>query len=278
MVFEKANSEILGARNLVAHDALRALGVGTDILKRTTKLLPEFSLESVDRTLCRSFKSDGVWNFWGNSDAARRAFESRNTAPKISPDDRLAHEVDNFITDIAVELTIARYLGVMRQRYAELRDFSRERHGKFNARQIARLRKDVLTLSLDLGSVSRDVERVGSSALRDEDGAYFQIRYAFDSPRIFEPTKSLIREVRTGQLVSARELAAADREYREILGAVVSLGSSIDAMRTGRLALLVAAVSLVVAFLTFLITGPGDNAPAETLWRLLASWAFNGSG
>ncbi len=65
-------------------------------------------------------------------------------------------------------------------------------------------------------------------------------------------------------------LRQADRDYRDILSTVSSLGSSADAFRTSRLALWVAIMSLIVAVLTAPVLQVGGKSLFEWLWQMIS--------
>jgi hypothetical protein len=65
-------------------------------------------------------------------------------------------------------------------------------------------------------------------------------------------------------------LTDADRDYRDILSTVASLGASADASKLGRWALVVAIASLVVASVTILIADLGCATLVQSLFSLPA--------
>ena len=65
-----------------------------------------------------------------------------------------------------------------------------------------------------------------------------------------------------------QRLLEEDETYRTVLSTAASLGASADAVWTGRLALFVAFLSMIVASVTLLLTQPGD----ASLWSRLVEW------
>ena len=66
------------------------------------------------------------------------------------------------------------------------------------------------------------------------------------------------------------ELASEDKEYREILSAVASLGASIDAFKVGRVALWVSLISLAVSMIALLLADVGSDTVLSHLAQLIA--------
>jgi hypothetical protein len=140
----------------------------------------------------------------------------------------------------------------MERQYAALRDTARPRHGRFRLRDLRRLRSSLLTSSLDLANLARDADADPGSRRVDGD-ARFYVAYAprtrralHESGRSVPEPVNLNEDLRERQRHSLSRLVATDRDYRDILATVASLGTSIATTRAGRLAILIAAVSLAV--------------------------------
>jgi hypothetical protein len=254
-------------------DALRALGI-TGFEHRTSPDVPHMLLCPVDGSLCRAFEGKRTWTLWGNREAIAGATEhldmygtDKNLAIALNANKRMA----NFL----VMLAVSDFLAIMEAKYAVLRDSARAGHGSFKASGLRHLRESFLTLSLDLTSVERDVDTFWRRKWRDEGDAQFTLDLA---PWIVESQKALGAkrfapidlndELRNRQGEQFKTLIAADRDYREILSTVASLGASADAFRTGRVALWVALGSLGVALVTLLVT----DVAGHTMLEGLISW------
>src|SRR5664279_5518222 len=247
-------------------EALRALGLtGHDVLHRTSPEVPQMLLCPVERSLCRALGPKRTWALWGNQDIVAAAtphldmYGSDNARA-------ITHAADKRMRNVLVMLAVSDFLTIMEAKYAELRDSARTRHVTFKARGLQRLRASFLTLSLDLASVARDVDAFWRRGWRDEGDAQFKLDYA---PWIVADDEKTGRkrftpidindDLRKRQRKWFKKLIAADRDYRDILSTVASLGASVDAFKIGRLALWVAFSSLGVALVTLLIADIGDR-------------------
>jgi hypothetical protein len=128
------------------------------------------------------------------------------------------------------------------------------------------LRADFLRLSLDAGSIVRDVENFSGRRWRIWGESDFQMNY---SPHISRrdreqgqevpPAINFTERLRNEGKSQARMISEADKEYREILSAVISLGATVDTFRIGRIALWVSLVSLIVSGVALGIADIGDH-------------------
>ena len=187
-------------------------------------------------------------------------------------DRAIAHRYGDAIESFLVTLSVSDMLETVEARYALIRDRARSQHGQFKAKVINDLREQLLTLSIDVATVQRDLERYWKSRPRFEDEAEFTIEY---SPRFRTDSDKdepihMNTELRKRQKEWFEELTAADRDYRDILSTVASLGGSVDASKTGRRALWVAFVSLVVALGTVVVTDVGAQSLFHELREYLA--------
>lgn len=247
-------------------DALRALGLtGHDVEHRTSPDLAHVLLSPVDGTLCRGLEPKRTWALWGSRDAIAAA--NKDLDIYGSDENRaVAHAAHERMRNFLVVLAVSEFLAITEAQYATLRDGARTRHGTFKARGLERLRASFLTLSLDLTSVARDVEAFWSRKWRDEGDARFEVDYAgwiiaMDEKegRKRRPPINMNEELRKSQRKWFKKLIAADRDYREILSTVASLGASVNAFKIGRAALWIALASLTVAVGTLLVTDVGDH-------------------
>ncbi|MFE9908178.1 hypothetical protein [Streptomyces clavifer] len=164
----------------------------------------------------------------------------------------------------------------MSQERASLRDRARNRHGRFSGKRLASMRDDFLSASLDLASVERDVRLRNASHSSFDEEAEVVIK---DSPSLEERLRLGGRDAREPQGLNAlirsnqanrlAELLEADKGYREILAAVASMGASIDTFRMGRIALFVAAVSLLVSAVALSLAGYSEETVLNHLWQYL---------
>ncbi|CAL8979990.1 hypothetical protein CELL_03380 [Cellulomonas sp. T2.31MG-18] len=257
-------------------DALRAIGI-TDINfeQKTSAALPMMRLTEVEPDLAPELQSRTV-ALWGQ----RQAIADANDEFQYyggSTDQAVAHHVDGHILGFLVTLAIGGFLSVIEAKYSELRDRARNQHAAFKPGGIRQLRDSMLTLSLDLTSVKRDVENYRSHAWRSFDVAPFMAEY---EPWIIAENEAAGRKAREPRNLNDRiadnqaetftRLIEADREYRDILATVASLGASVDSLGIARRALWIALASLVVAGATLLVANMGDQSVLRAVLNLLA--------
>jgi hypothetical protein len=126
-------------------------------------------------------------------------------------------------------------------------------------KHLKQLRSSLLSQSLDLSTIDRDVRqhnergwRVDRAKFTLEDTPWAARRAAdhgFQARMPINLNKLLIRR----QKRMLKALAVADRDYREILTSAASLTSSMQTLRTGTAALWVALVSLTVTAFTLAV-------------------------
>lgn len=144
-------------------------------------------------------------------------------------------------------------------------------------KHLRQLRSDLLTQSLDLSSIDRDVRlhnergwRRDRAKFRLEDAPWLARRAAeqgFETLKPINLNRSLIK--RQTRMLEA--LAIADRDYREILTSTASLTSSMRSLRSGTVALGVALASLVVAGMTLFLA----EAPKHSQWDVIVQWVHD---
>ncbi|MDG4835233.1 hypothetical protein O7631_01720 [Micromonospora sp. WMMD967] len=263
-------------------DALRALGFTSDLMHRTSPSLPGILLSAVDGLLCRALEERRTWGLWGNT-AKISAIPGYLEEHGGDSNRAIAHIVDRRIRNFSVILAISGFLEVTEAEYAKLRDTARTRHGAFKAKRLHYLRRSLLTLSLDLTSVARDIDDFWTRNWHDGGDAQFILDY---SPRIVEEDQKEGRErfepinmnddFRERQQKWFEKLIKADRDYREILATVASLGASADTYRISRVALWAAIASLIVASVTLLATEANDRnilgVVLSWLKRIVEAW------
>ncbi|MCP2236959.1 hypothetical protein LY41_002789 [Prauserella halophila] len=239
-------------------DALRAIGLTEDTRYRTSPELPNIRLSRVETSLCPTL-STRTWTLWGNRSVL---VESHDLRFYGSSDTRaIGHAVDQRIAEFFVLLSISDFIEVTEKQYSILRDTARARHGDFKARDVRRLRTSFLTLSLDTSSVAQDVTKLWNNERRRSEDVCFVLDLApwlvaayeeHERPR-FTPI-DMNNELRANQVDQLEQIVQADQSYRSILSTVASLGASIDTFKIGRIALLIAFASLLVAVVTLILT------------------------
>ncbi|PFG44961.1 hypothetical protein ATJ97_0239 [Georgenia soli] len=256
-------------------DALRALGITDNSLYRTSKDLPNLVLSEVEGRMCPPFEGDHTWTLWGNTTSVAQSMQNLHFYGKEHRR-AISNAADDSLSNFLVTLGIANFLSVIEERYAVLRDDARSRHGRFKAAYIKQLRASFLTMSLDLTSISRDLGDFWRRKTRYLGEPRFVLDYApwivmedeaQNRPR-FTPIdfNKHVRKVCKRRVTS---LLQADKDYREILSTVASLGSSIDTYKISRLATWISLASLAVASATLAVTDIGSGALLSGLADML---------
>lgn len=251
-------------------DALRALGIVMGAFEQiVSPAFEKLVLTRSDGRLHPDLGDGPAWTLWGSRAAITEAW-SANGSLRFSDrtDTAVAHHVESMYTMLTM-LAITDFLDVNEQRYAEIRDRAAARHGRFEPSALRDLRRSFLTLSLDLSTVGREAAAFWESTRR--------WRWEGDDDFVFRPTPgerarmveqgrpqkepvSFNARVRHLQEAQFQALAAADRDYRDILSTAASIGASLDSFKIGRRALWVALVSLAVAVATIVLADVGCNS------------------
>ncbi|WP_285510635.1 hypothetical protein [Streptomyces sp. NBRC 14336] len=252
--------------------ALRALGVSEHHYLRTSPSLPGLVLEPVGEHGSSEI-DEHVWGLYGNMRTVMsglshlEAYGGQNVAA-------IASRCNTAVREALCFLSLSNYLDVMQVDYSELRDEARTRHGKFSARRLKRMRDSFLGLSMDLSSAVRDLPQFHDSYVRSgrvpvftmEDAPWLASRLARSGQGF--PSVNFTQMLADRQKAQVAELATEDKDYREILTAVASLGASIDTFKIGRIALWVSLVSLVVALVALLLA----EVQSDTVLSHLLDW------
>jgi hypothetical protein len=210
-----------------------------------------------------------TWALWGNRteilDGLAKEFASYGLGQQ---DSSIAHYVQDAIEDYFLRLSMSEMLEVCQARYAAMRDTARQ-HG-----QLGRLRASLLTLSVDMSSIDRDIRAYNAHGWRRdyaefffEDAPFLVAEHNEHGIDTFEPI-NLNERLLTDQMRMLETLRAADNDYRGILTAAASLTSSLQSIRMARAAIWVAMASLGVATVTLLIT----DVSKHNLFGIIAEW------
>ncbi|MFJ6843740.1 hypothetical protein ACIQRE_13815 [Streptomyces griseoluteus] len=152
---------------------------------------------------------------------------------------------------------------------------------KFNSRRLKGMRNAFLALSIDLSSIVRDVKEfhLRSSRIAElpvftlEDPAWLsaQVQEAGGARLVRNYSIMLLKR----QERDVKELSGEDKDYRETLSAVATLGASIDTFKVGRVALWVALISLAVSMVALLLADVGRNTVLHHLPGLITQSAVS---
>ncbi|GAA1264730.1 hypothetical protein [Saccharothrix xinjiangensis] len=256
-------------------ESMRALGL-TDysIRSRTSGDLPGLVVEPASKTLTPTIGGAETWAIWGNRNTVEERMENL-AAYGGGGIDGIVHVTQEHARNFFVLLAVSRMAMHMDEDYARLRDEAQTRHGRFKGKGLKLLRASFLTLSLDLTSVARDLQRFHGRKWRDTGDAQFMVgwfpqsadAYAAQGGKVPEPT-SMNEELEQRQSEWFEDLIAADRDYREILSTVAALGASNDSLKISRVALWLAFVSLMIAMVTLLVA----EVKPQNLLSFIVEW------
>ncbi|WP_327724726.1 hypothetical protein [Streptomyces europaeiscabiei] len=254
--------------------ALRALGIMDHSYHRKSEDFPALLLDEIEKDLAPDL-DESTWTLWGSRQCVISSLSSLDTYG--GPNARgVANCLSDSIGATLTFLALSRYLEAVQHRFSGLRDEARMRHGKFSARRLKKVRESFLSLSMDLSSAVRDVEAFHAASsrfhripkimleeatwLRDQANVSGDSRFPIDvTQRIMESQKETVAE-----------LAAEDKDYRDIISAVASLGATIDTFKLGRLALWVSLISLVVSMIALSLAEVKDDTLLSHLFEILA--------
>jgi hypothetical protein len=270
--FDDSNEEQARFARANIHDAYRALGLDiSDYEMIKSRSFPKLVLSQPNRRGYDKLSDDPTWTLWGNVTSAGKAFADERELFGSSAETAVARNVDRFHNLLPILATVE-YLSNLGAGYARLRDRASTSHGKFKPRALRDLRRSLLTLSLNITSMRRDVGEFwelisrwgGLSDFKIHVAPSRKIRDRLAGRRIPKPTR-LDDALKTRLDRHFVRLTEADRDYRDILSTVASLGASADAFKIGRWALWVAVASLVVASATILLADIGCGSVFHSL-------------
>lgn len=231
-----------------SNDFLRSLGIEPQVLYKYVSdqapgavFLPGDSLRKTESALQNSWSMVGQYRTLSQSDGEPN-YEDPPTVPT------LASNKDWAVQDFLLRIGVRQYIKQLRATFSAARDTARTKHGRFSPRQLEQLRHEWLTTSLDLPAVARDTallstwRRVNVNAVPLS--GVSDLRKGFNLIERFEKERSSAFE----------ELLHDDRAYRDVLSTVASLGASAAEVRLSRRSMIVAGASLIVAFITLIVT------------------------
>jgi len=263
----EARGEMTRDDEIKRNDALRALGLSSHWLSHiVSPSLEKLVLELPNPEMHPALGEGPTWTLWGNRSAIIEAWgESAFAGFSDSADRGIAYRIESTY-NLLTMLSVSEFLVANGQRYAEIRDQATTRHGKFKLGALRDLRRNFLTLSLDLTTVRRETAAFWDNSRMWQWGGGDDFLYR-PSPRTGaddqnlqdadETSRSFNQRVRELQDARFESLVAADRDYRDILSTVASIGASADAFKIGRWALVVALVSMAVAVGTIVLADIG---------------------
>lgn len=255
-------------------DSFRALGLTEyQVDRRSSSELPGTLLVPNNMRLAPGIGTDRTWAMWANESILAAHMAENLKFSEGETGTRIARRLNDGIHGLLLSLAISDMLRSLDSSYARIRDRARVRHGHFKAPVIEELRNQFLTLSMDLATTRRDLAAYWKANPSFWGEFEFQAEYGLPGTKPEREVVHMNRQLREDQAVAFGLLAVADREYREILATVASLGASLDASRTGRRALIVAFASLGVAVLTVALSDVGDSSVLRDIVNWFSSLA-----
>lgn len=255
-------------------EALRALGIERPVFRMlTSPHIPKLVLQCQRCIGTDPLGDDPTWTLWGSRPAVLKEIGPENLKYIDGNDNRkIAYQLFKKMRDLFLMISVSVYLEATEERFAKIRDRASARHWKFRPRAINELRQSFLTLSLDLASIQRDVAEFWRGTWLPQ-FSYVPTpdeRVHARQEESPEPPSNFNDSLKERHEDWFERLRQADRDYRDILSTVSSLGSSADAFRTSRLALWVAIMSLIVAVLTAPVLQVGGKSLFEWLWQMIS--------
>jgi hypothetical protein len=247
-------------------DALRALGLSDhDLYLITSTALPKLSLAQSDVRMHEGLGDAPLWTLWGKRPAVIEALGPRGLAGYPGdPNQAIASRLVDGMFSTLVMLAVSEFTRVARSEYAAVRDTASVQHLKYRPRALSQLRSAFLAQSINVATVSQDVARFWERRWNWDGDATFKSSWSPTyrehdeaSGRKSPKSSNFNKRVRKVQEEAFRRLVQEDRDYRDILSMVATLGASADASKVGRLALWVALASLVTATVASVDFGPG---------------------
>jgi hypothetical protein len=249
-------------------DALRALSMANQPFRTLTSpdmkgcvLIPGEALRQSERRL------KNCWGIVGNFAQVEELNDQIGYGNRPFAASTLAAMLNDAVRSFLLYTAVTEYQLQLRAAYSSARDTARVRHQRFKPRQIEKLSQELLTSSLDLPVVSRDLSTLWESGYRRWNGISVA---AEPVPTLPHPEEQFDYIEWLGELreQTFQRLLEEDAAYRDVLSTVASLGSSAGQTRVGNRALLVAVASLVVSLVALLIAA-GQPSLAQQLWGWL---------
>jgi hypothetical protein len=259
-------------RSIEQDETLRSLGIVDFGHLIVSEQLGGLVLNKVSSTLCPNLFAKGTWSLWGNRDDVLKKIGDDSLSLQGSNAIRaVGHHVGNSGFEFFVMLALDQMIYTLESIYAEARDQVATRQARFSSKGIEILRNTLLSLSLDVGNIDQGVRDfytrpyyafpafMVTSPERVKDGPCVQGYLAKDQ----QDYSCILMERGKSRL---KDLVAMDKNYRDIVSTLAALGAASDTRRVGRIAIVVAGFSLLVALVTLLV---GSIKPDSLIFDLV---------
>lgn len=245
-------------------DPLRALAMtGNEIYNLVASSIEGAVLVPSDDVHPEVRSLRGSWGVVG----ARQAFVAahRGSGHAHEPHDvpSLAALVNTPVRSFLMYVAVVQYARRLQEAISDARDTARQRHGVFSPRHVERLKRELLSTSLDLPAVARDTAMLWTPIGRSHSALTV---HAEPAPGAVHerPGFDMIESLGQQRAMIFERLLEDDTAYRNVMATAASLGATAASARLARRALLVSATSLIVSSTALLLTH-GDS-----VWQQLA--------
>ena len=265
LLFTEREATLESSPNKFYDDAYRAIGLSEPSFLITSPELPAMNLERVERGYSYV---DGArtWALWGQRQAIIDQARPRMTKYGQVDNWAIVSYVREAMQRYLLRLSISELLSVYHFQYARMRDNARQRHGRFRMKNLEELRTNLLALSLNVGLIERDITNFNKRPWHSAYDAPFTERSARRTRRFEERSGGPLRAPRntndrlaSEQAALLAQLKADDEHYREVVSEAASLTSSMQALRTSRVARWIAAASLALSLVVFSSSGVAQH-------------------
>jgi hypothetical protein len=260
LIFDEADATLDEDPGRDGHDRLRALGLPHAHDIERSDQIPGMVLSLAEVYQDSTMEDRRTWSLWGKRAVLLGALKSYADGLGLSHDD---HAIARYVEDAAEEhflrMSISELLSLYQWRYSKLRDSARQSHSKFRMKYLKALRSNLLTLSLDLASIAKDIQNFNARGWRFDRAKFVLQEAPYSAARaragrlIVSQPINLNKRLYHRQAEMLSALGEVDRNLREILTSAASLTSSMQSLRSARAAIWVAMASLGVAAVTLLI-------------------------
>ena len=249
------------------YDALRALGIdGSEFYRITAPEIPDMLLTQASRLSESIIDTDRTWGLVVNKGKIEESTENfKGFGGDAS--NAVSYIAEEHVGPTLVLLAISQLLLVLEVQYAKLRDGAQLQHKKFKVSSVNSLSGIVLDSSLTLASIRQDVANLRRHK-RWFEGASFIITPApiFRAKLKPKEKKSIdfFDDVMDRNDETFNRLSKLDADYRDILTTISQLGATGTDIKTGRWALAVSALSLIVAIIALYVSYKTGVPPSAT--------------
>ncbi len=232
-------------------DACDALGVSGPMYYESDAYFPGW-LVPFDGNV-KGDPLDNCLAFVGNVTRIREVREERLRMYGDDSSQSIAHCYSEAIEGYLILSSISKYLTCMLERYSEKRDVAQKAFSKHRPLQVDKLRKSLVSDSLDLRCAKRDYgvvweNRILQAWMGLPNLASRWMNWADGEGRVY--SENAFDDMQSFQQKAFEKLLQEDDDYQSLLSTASSLGNGNAVLRVSLVALLVALVSMVTTILS----------------------------